>query len=267
MGMTKDFKLPTELTPFRHILQQTVVPTSRIIPFTQKTTLYDSKFSGDPYLPKNRHHPKDSNGYFMKLLAQINFQGVKLPHFPTEGILQFFIPYNTDFHCCDSNEEIWQQNFKVRYYPTLVPIEELVTDFSYMAQYETTNFPIQHEKQLLFQRTDEIVSIMDYRFHTISDTPLSLLFNGDGSNLYDVYMKHFLGQGHKLGGYPYFTKQDPRQQYPFLKRYDVLLLQIESNDEDGIMWGDCGVANFFINYDDLMRCDFSDILYHWDHYE
>lgn len=107
---------------------------------------------------------------------------------------------------------------------------------------------------------------MDYRFQTIFDTPLSLLFNDDGINLYDIYMKHFLGQGHKMGGYPYFTKQDPRERYPFLRKYDVLLLQIESDDENGIMWGDCGVANFFINSTNLANADFSDILYHWDHY-
>lgn len=267
MGMTKDFQIPRELAPFRQRLQQTIMPTSRIIPINTDTSLYDSKFGGDPYLPNTRHYPKDSSGQYMKLLAQINCRDFQLSLFPTEGMLQFFIPSTTEFHCYESHEEIWQQNFKVRYYEKLVPAEQLTTDFSFINAHNPMQFPIQQELKLHFEVEEEIVSIMDYRFYDTFDTPLSLLFNGDGNNLYDIYMKHFLGQGHKVGGYPYFTKQDPRQRFPFLKKYDVLLLQIESNDEDGIMWGDCGVANFFINRDDLLRRDFSDILYHWDHYE
>lgn len=266
MGMTKEFQLPQELTPFRQMLQKTLLPTSHIILSDEPTTLYMSKFSGNPYLPKNRHHPKDSNGRPMKLLAQINCSDLQLPHFPSEGMLQFFVPVAIQFRGIDSNEEIWQQNFKVRYFEKLVPLDELITDFSYMKNVHTEHFPIQREKRLHFEQREEVVSITDYRFESISDTPLSLLFNGEGLNLYDVYMQHFLGQGHKVGGYPYFTRQDPRQAYPFLKKYDVLLLQIESDDEHDIMWGDCGVANFFINSDDLARKDFSDILYHWDHY-
>lgn len=67
--------------------------------------------------------------------------------------------------------------------------------------------------------------------------------------------------GHKLLGYPSFTQSDPR--YDTYAKYDTLLLQIDS-DGDDIMWGDCGVANFFINKEDLKNKDFSKILYNWD---
>ena len=264
MGMTKDFELPKDLTPFREILQQTLVPTSHITLSNTPTTLYNSKFGGDPYLPKNRHLPKDSQGREMRLLAQINFSELSLPQFPKKGLLQFFIPHTVNFNDEESHEDIWQHHFKLRYYSELRPYDELASVVH--TTNENKHFPLQEEKRLHFKQTDEIVSIMDYRFHTISDTPLSLLFNDDGINLYDIYMKHFLGQGHKIGGYPYFTKQDPRERYAFLRKYDVLLLQVESDDENGIMWGDCGVANFFINSINLANGDFSDILYHWDHY-
>lgn len=264
MGMTKDFELPRDLTPFRDILQQTVVPTSHITLSNRATTIYNSKFGGEPYLPKNRQLPKDSHGHDMRLLAQINFSEVLLPQFPKQGILQFFIPQKVNFQDEESYEDIWQHHFKIRYYNDLLAQDQLA--LSPHAVHKNAYFPLQQEKRLHFEQTDEIVSIMDYRFQTIFDTPLSLLFNDDGINLYDIYMKHFLGQGHKMGGYPYFTKQDPRERYPFLRKYDVLLLQIESDDENGIMWGDCGVANFFINSTNLANADFSDILYHWDHY-
>ena len=37
-------------------------------------------------------------------------------------------------------------------------------------------------------------------------------------------------------------------------------------DSDGeeVLWGDCGVANFFIKDEDLAKKDFSNILYSWD---
>lgn len=53
--------------------------------------------------------------------------------------------------------------------------------------------------------------------------------------------------GSKIDGYPYFTQDDPRpystntESEPF-----ILLLQIDSDKEGKIYWGDCGVANFFI---------------------
>ena len=76
------------------------------------------------------------------------------------------------------------------------------------------------------------------------------------------------GCGNKIGGYPYFAQSDPRE-YDGLDVYDTLLLQIDSMDdyENGyIMWGDCGVCNFFINKDKLKNLDFSDVLYNWDCY-
>ena len=33
---------------------------------------------------------------------------------------------------------------------------------------------------------------------------------------------------------------------------------------DYVLWGDCGVGNFFINRRDLENLDFSRILYTWD---
>lgn len=34
--------------------------------------------------------------------------------------------------------------------------------------------------------------------------------------------------------------------------------------KDLVLWGDCGVGNFFIRREDLLRRDFSRVLYIWD---
>ena len=71
------------------------------------------------------------------------------------------------------------------------------------------------------------------------------------------------GAGHKIGGYPDFAQYDPREDDDF---HDTLLLQIESewNEQYSVMFGDAGVANFFINREDLAHCKFDDVLYNWD---
>jgi uncharacterized protein YwqG len=43
-----------------------------------------------------------------------------------------------------------------------------------------------------------------------------------------------------------------------------LLFQMDIDDEAGIMWGDSGVANFFISQPDLESKNFSRVLYNWD---
>lgn len=71
----------------------------------------------------------------------------------------------------------------------------------------------------------------------------------------------------QIGGYPFFTQEDPRM-YTENPHHDTLLFQLASEDFDesrmAIMWGDCGVANFFINKQDLINRDFSNIMYNWD---
>ncbi|MFP3813195.1 DUF1963 domain-containing protein, partial [Bacillus sp. SIMBA_005] len=76
--------------------------------------------------------------------------------------------------------------------------------------------------------------------------------------LYDVLS----GAGHKIGGYPFFTQDDPRA-YGDYNDSTTLLLQIDS-EGDHILWGDCGVGNFFITEEELKNKDFSQVVYNWD---
>ena len=67
--------------------------------------------------------------------------------------------------------------------------------------------------------------------------------------------------GHKLGGYPDFTQSDPRGEDDDDL---VLLFQLDTDREMGVMWGDAGIVNFFIRRADLIARDFSRVAYHWD---
>ncbi|MDO5678554.1 MAG: DUF1963 domain-containing protein, partial [Propionibacteriaceae bacterium] len=68
------------------------------------------------------------------------------------------------------------------------------------------------------------------------------------------------GDGDKLGGYPFFTQEDPRESGD----ERILLAQIDTGE--GLMWGDSGVANWFIHPDDLAQRDFSKVQFNWDCY-
>ncbi|SUC47704.1 Domain of uncharacterised function (DUF1963) [Providencia stuartii] len=72
-----------------------------------------------------------------------------------------------------------------------------------------------------------------------------------------------MSNGHRIGGYPFFTQTDPREYRKEIQDY-VLLLQIDSDYETGILWGDIGVGNFFIHPEDLKNKDFSKVVYNWD---
>lgn len=76
--------------------------------------------------------------------------------------------------------------------------------------------------------------------------------------------KRSLQDGHRIGGYPHFAQDDPR-----CFNYDekeILLFQLDSDEVEDVnlMWGDAGVANFFISREDLKNGVFSDVLYSWD---
>lgn len=264
MNKTINFSLPRELEPLRSEIEDSLLAAITISPCKRSTTITESKFAGEPYLPYYQTVPKDITGEAMRLLAQINFAEIPtIQDFPTQGILQFFISSNIFANAAHYKEDIFQQFYKVRFYPTLETKTAMPTQEKPSV---TTDdwFPIKEELSLQFHFTQEPVSALDYR--AVHYLPSLICTLNHDVNLHEIYLQHFLGAGAKIGGYAYFLEEDIRHESHLLQRYDVLLLQIDSNDEFGIMWADSGVGKFFINRDKLLQQDFSDILFQWEHY-
>ena len=81
-----------------------------------------------------------------------------------------------------------------------------------------------------------------------------------------VYEMLDITENTQIGGYGYFTQTDPRI-YESLSEYTEILFQLDSCDDDNgceIMWGDCGVGNFFATKEQLKKLDFTNCLYNWD---
>ena len=247
--------------------------------------LTDSKLGGYPYWVQGKEYPKaKDDGTPLVLLAQINFADVPhLPDYPERGILQFFVKPDSDYGCefFKVNDERWRAVFHEEV-GVPMSIEELkamgVKSASELDAQKEEYFPLHAEFLLTFDKHQFFMSsACSERFESvvrdvakdlklpIPDEALSAcnIFDEDALQDYDEQCE----QGHKIGGYPCFTQEDPRNEND---GYDVLLFQLDSGwqGEDApnaqIMWGDAGVANFFIKREDLKKRDFSNVLYNWD---
>lgn len=239
--------------------------------------LLSSKIGGRPYLPVGQSLPRNSRNEEMYLLAQINFAEVpELPDFPRKGILQFFISsddhYGANFEGDLSEANLSRQkDFRVLYHENVNAESATITYPP--SNKQTIQLPFDPNKilRMKFRLVHEIVSPGDFEFEKFLGMDfLSLLkklqkvTSLDESELEQALEDFFGEQGfeHKIGGYASFTQDDPRRS-DSRKR---LLLQINSdtNPEVGLMWGDLGIAGFFIDPVDLKNKNFSQIMYNWD---
>ncbi|WP_078596497.1 YwqG family protein [Evansella clarkii] len=268
-----ELQIPKELELYRKQIESTVKPFISITARKGETTVFQSKFGGDPYLPLSMEHPRDSFNKPMKLLAQFNLGEIPVVKdipIPGKGILQFFISAGDDVMGIDFDDQTNQKNFRIVYHQEIEKDESrLVKDFSYI-EYdpETDSFPVEYETALTFSVDHEPVSLEDHRNGELLGESVDLdkpvHYGEQETDLFEVYNEAFPGGGHKIGGYPFFTQQDPRDYGSDLKDHEILLLQIDSDFDNGIMWGDMGVANFFIKKEDLRNLDFSMVAYNWD---
>lgn len=226
-------------------IDATPIEKENILDFTQ------SKFLGKPYLPIGFEYPKDNTGKPMVLLTQLNFAEIpKLENYPEKGILQFYIP-----------SEDWydMQEYKVIYHESLA---ENQTDFTFLTDDLFEDFPVYCEHSLKFSKQEEYGGSEDFRFdysfNGLEFWEFREKLNEQQQEEIDIF---FYNVGHKIGGYAYFTQGDIRD-YNKKSENDILLFQIDTDEE--IMFGDSGVANFFINKDDLINKNFEKAYFNWD---
>lgn len=240
----------------------------------EPTSILQSKVGGNPYIPVGMEYPMSNIDGLekkpMKLLAQINFEEMpNLENFPSKGILQFFLAcqMDDDLFGYDCDNHTLQSGFRVIYHPE--PKEDLATDADY--DFDEDCFPVYAESSMKFTKCKESLTIGDYRFEEMffrtynefSGEPLMDIFDLP-DEIYNRIVDESSGIGNKIGGYPFFTQDDPREFDNEYSKHNVLLFQLDSDDDNGIIWGDYGVANFFISYEDLKNLNFSNVMYNWD---
>lgn len=256
------------LTLLKKKLSDTLRETIRITQNPNKeVSIFSSKIGGIAYWPKSieKSYPYSDRGNPLRMLAQINL--VNLPDnkfLPKTGLLQFFVE-DVDYNfglLFDSkvkkSDLVKGLRHRVIYHKNIIHnLNDLITIEP--TPNPTQPFPVHKEVALDFSKEQEYMSFMDYRFPKGSridelidtysiNTGEELLFHSDFS---------------KLFGYPSFTQWDPRATY-FKNESEPYELLFQLHSEGDVMWGDSGVANFFIKPSALKLLDFSEVLYYWD---
>jgi uncharacterized protein YwqG len=255
--------LPPAMEPFREKLLQTKQNFIRATAEKSRNTkLWESKVGGQPYLPKGQTWPTASDGRELFFLAQLNFSEIPaLPPFPAQGMLQFFI-LDDDLYGMNFDDGENQDTFRVLFHPQVVQDESvlqtkfpaMLRDFDELPHHPDESYPLR------FSLEEEVAAITDYQFYEHFGQDFFRQFGEKEWDVMDEFGKAVRPQGHKIGGYAYFTQDDPRRaDDPML-----LLFQLDSDELMDLMWGDMGVGHFFIREKDLAARDFSRVLYDWD---
>lgn len=249
----------------------TAQPQIVLTPTRESTTVYNSKLGGVPYFPQGFEYPVDLRDKYrgrpLQFLAQLNFE--ELPHlsgFPSSGILQFYISGDDGIWGMNYRAPSQQEGFRVIYHRRpLAKVQEPPAINAVL--------PFQGEFFLSGKTAKCPMTTSDYRFER-AFLPLYGQYTGFRcNNWYDLKDQDYMAvcerlsnADHCAGGYPYFTQTDPRGIRQEYRDNTFLLFQVVSDGEgaDKIMWGDCGVANFFIHPADLARRNFTNVLYTWD---
>ena len=219
-------------------------------------------------------------------LAQINCD--ELPEnsiYPSKGIMQFWI-FGGDYNLGnDYTKPTSDSKKRVIYYPE---VEEHFTEEELSEMYK----PEEDKKEgelitpindgapfaMSFEKASQWPLPNDFRFEEIFNEKLNEhieetkaeegfeSYDIDEEESYDIIEELDIPNHTQIGGYGHFTQEDPRM-YDDFEDYTELLFQLDSEfgtDDYYILWGDCGVGNFFATKEQLSNLEFAECLYSWD---
>ncbi|MCL1907481.1 MAG: DUF1963 domain-containing protein [Propionibacteriaceae bacterium] len=252
------------------------------------TGILDSKFGGTPYLPPGFTYPinenPNGNRTPLRLLAQLNFatlpkvDWLESARFPNHGILQFYIPddENKDVYGADFDNPGNQAGFRVIYHENVIEDPSQWSHPPKLATRETSYFPFRGEFALEPTVGSMPMSPYDFRFDQAFEAHVAGHIPPDQLVAMREAVKEYLRDnynwtGHRIGGGPFFTQEDPREYGPHGEVVaGQMLLQIDSGGDEPneICWGDHGVANFFVGESQSPTenpgFDLSTVIYTWD---
>jgi len=263
-------KIPAVLSPFADALIAKQKPFVRIAatpidgePDRDPLDLRQSKFLGNPFVPEDAEYPQDKHGKPLVLIAQINFSEVPpLDGFPSAGMFQlFFNPaeWSAGITGWDSRSE----SGKIVYLSPEDLEKAPRTTFPIVETEAYESLPIGKIHRLQFERAIDTGNCEDSQLaFEFGDLDYWEFEESLGDAEKQAFRDYFsTADGHKLGGYAYFTQDDIRGYEEGLED-DIQILQIDSDDE--IMFGDSGIGHVFISPEDLANLNFENAYFYWD---
>ncbi|KRG14324.1 hypothetical protein ACA30_12210 [Virgibacillus soli] len=240
------YEIPKFLTEHEDLIKDTYRHSNEISFKREETKPWDSKLGGCPYLKSSKDFPTDEFGKPMLFLAQINLAELEnLVELPEKGLLQFFVVNDDMFGL--------EEPILVKYIEDYEENEEhLVKKHPYESEEYNMNLPFLHSGKMYFKSREMPMSSSLDLFREIFMNKLSEVEYEQLSD--DCYCSDS-----RIGGYPYFVQND----YIGFDDGDFLLLQLDIDEECGIMFGDAGNCVFSIPKDALKNRDFSKVVYDW----
>ncbi len=258
--MLKD--LPPELEAYRADIMASSQTFIRVRAGRRReTSPWESKVGGVPYHPKTEKPPLGSHGQPLHFLAQLNFAEMPpLSAFPDKGIVAFYID-DAPLHGFHPEDTGSQTDYRVLFFPNVIQdTGAFRTDYPLERAHEHLPHHPEQSFPLLFEPSEEVAPVTDYQFWERFGQDFFQRFGASSWDVLDAYEKMVRSEGHKVGGYAYFTQDDPRTP----SDPHLLLFQLDSDQPMDLMWGDTGVAHFFIREKDLRARDFSSVWFNWD---
>lgn len=242
----------TETAQLEELLKPLLIPVTRIITTSANLPDYNtqlkSHFGGHPYFNEGEEWPKSSNGRPLEFVFQVfNQPGFALPD--NIKLLQFYFdfeefPYETageGWLIKIYNSDDWSG---IKY----IEKPQGLTECKYC--------DITFENGYTLPCMDTIIDS-----YTNIDELLNAVSPDDPWDVYDSIRKKLTGYsegGHQLGGHPTWIQYD-ETPVDDAGNKSQLLLQVDSDDNAGLMWGDAGLAYIYYNpatgkVDYIMQC-------------
>jgi uncharacterized protein YwqG len=260
-------QLSAAFAPLLEQLEATARPCVRLqIEAHPPEAVWSSCLGRVSFWPVEQAWPTDHQGRPLFGLLQLNLAELpKLPDWPSSGILQFFVSDDA-FWGAHPLDPTRQENFCIHYHAVEEPAAvELLQDFSFLPAYE--DLPLERELYLAVTGTLDTMPLPpgDYRFEQ-QLRPFFDAFEEEKWERLGEYRRAIGTVGHRLGGYPGFIQDDPRRAGDDWE----LLLQLDTDPQLGLHWGDYGVAHWFYRSDSVASrslaaaTPFSEVWYGWE---
>lgn len=262
-------------TIYNEMKKEYIKPRIRIETLNEETNIYDSKFGGVPYLPKDFIYQykimKDQSKQPLKLLAQLNFE--QMPHlegFPKKGILQFYMACDGTYGLDNDEENDAQNSVRVVYHEHIVKNKKDLQEPPCINIQDDEDFPMSEGSlKLQFYLEEDVIALDDYifeeifvdKFNNSSPNKIKTIFELP-SEAFDLLCED-AKRLHKVGGYAQFSKEKYEDYSIVLLQMDSEYLEEDDQDRPWIAFADDGMCNFLIRPSDLKKLDFSHVIYTW----
>lgn len=224
-----------------------------------------TRIGGPVWLAAGEPWPADRKGKPMVFLAQVDFAAMpRLPDYPKNGVLQFFIAHDQMYGADFQRPE--RSDFRVIWRPAFTRGGRLERNRFHEVKINGIDSPLEGKQALVGvalrpQRTERVPTYNDWKFAR----DFAELYHRNGWSRLNALLDAHFGEEpeiHHVGGHPEFVQDDWRMFRPEYRKADRVLLNLWSDKT--LMWGDAGQGQFLISREDLKKRDFSKVFYQWD---